>query len=390
MAEPVGAVAGVDQQHLGRDGLAQRGKELRLGQAGHLGQQLVVDPGPGGRGHPQHPLGRLGQELDPGQQGVAQARGQLAVGGGGGQLLHEEGVAAGAGVDPLDQLGRDRRPQDPGQLGRDLGPAEPGQLQPLDPAAAVQLGQERPQRVAAVQLVAAVGEHQRAGGRGAGCGPGRPSRSRVERSAQCRSSTTSTAGRSSPRRSSSPSSSSNSRPCSDHGPGVVDSAGPALPGSARPGRRPGPARGGGGPARTGHGRGAAWPGRARRGRGRTRAGPRSGGRTAPPRRPAPRSRRPGRSPRRPRAAATTSPTRRVLPTPASPPTSTAVGVPPAARSPAAASRASSSVRPTKVGLVSVAVMSTSMAPSAPEANEPAGPPARRCLSWMTTVTGCSS
>ena len=63
-------------------------------------------------------------------------------------------------MDPLGQLGRRRRPLDAGELGGHLGRAEPGQLQALDPAAAVQLGQERPQRVAAVQLVAAVGHHQ--------------------------------------------------------------------------------------------------------------------------------------------------------------------------------------------------------------------------------------
>jgi hypothetical protein len=40
-----------------------------------------------------------------------------------------------------------------------------------------------------------------------------------------------------------------------------------------------------------------------------------------------------------------------------------------------------------LGLVSVAVMATSMARPAPEANEPAGAPARRCPSYATTVTG---
>jgi hypothetical protein len=63
-------------------------------------------------------------------------------------------------VDPLGQLGRRRRPLDPGQLGRHLVAPEPVQLQPLDPAAPVQLGQERPQRVAAVQLVGPVGHDQ--------------------------------------------------------------------------------------------------------------------------------------------------------------------------------------------------------------------------------------
>ena len=161
MPEAVGAVAGVDQQHLGRDGLAQAGQQLRLVGAGHLGQQLVLDPAPGGRGHGQHPLGRLAQRLDAREQHVPEARGQLAVAGGrGGQLLGEEGVAPGARVDPLGQPGRRWRAQDPGEQVGHLGRAEPGQLQPLDPPAAVQLGQERPQGMAPVQLVAAVGHHQ--------------------------------------------------------------------------------------------------------------------------------------------------------------------------------------------------------------------------------------
>jgi hypothetical protein len=149
VAEPVGAVGGVGQQHMGRDGLTQPGQQGALGQAGHLAQQWV------GHGRPSHGhdrqdlLGRLAQQLHPRQQGVAQARGQLAVGaaappGHGGQLLDEEGVAAGAGVDPVGQLGRHRPALDAGELGRHLGGAEPGQLQALDPAAAVQLGQERP------------------------------------------------------------------------------------------------------------------------------------------------------------------------------------------------------------------------------------------------------
>ena len=58
---------------------------------------------------------------------------------------------------------------------------------------------------------------------------------------------------------------------------------------------------------------------------------------------------------RPRARADASSTRRVFPTPASPPTSTIAGSPPAARSVAPKRMSSSSRRPTSTGLMSTAI-----------------------------------
>jgi hypothetical protein len=80
------------------------------------------------------------------------------------QLLGEEGVALRAAVDLLDELVVRSRPEDAGQQVGDLATVEAAQLQALGPAAAVQLGQERPQRVAAVQLVGPVGQHQEQAG----------------------------------------------------------------------------------------------------------------------------------------------------------------------------------------------------------------------------------
>jgi hypothetical protein len=189
--------------------------------------------------------------------------------GGGQQLPRRRSVAARAGVDPRGQLGR--RPAPPGcraSWAGHLGRAEAGQLQPLDPAGPVQLGQERPQGVAAVELVGAVGQRPAAAGRGAGCGPGR----RAGRGSSGRPSAgprppARPAAR--PSRSSSTSSSSNSRPCSDQ-PAVRRTAGPIRASPSEPAAG-GPARGG---ARASSGRARRRSSRARAGSSRSRTTPR--------------------------------------------------------------------------------------------------------------------
>jgi hypothetical protein len=161
MAEGVGVAGLVDGQDVAGDRLAQQPHQLLGVLADHLGQQLVVHPGAGHRGHLQHPLGRLRQRLHPGQDQLPQHRRQPGpVQVGGHQLLGEERVALRAGQHLPDQRRRGRLAQDPGQQPGHVPAAQPAQLQPLGPAAAVQLGQERPQRMAAVQLVGPVGEHQ--------------------------------------------------------------------------------------------------------------------------------------------------------------------------------------------------------------------------------------
>ena len=222
--EPVGAVAGVGQQHVGRDGLAQPGQQLGLGQAGHLGQEGVGHGGPG-HGHDlQHPLGRLGQQLDKGQQGSA-----------GRAARARPAVVAPPAISSTTRVSAERA-WTPGQLG---GPRPLYACKRAATSAGPQLAspalprRPRPARqdaaaVDGVQLVGSVGADSSS----------RPwrrfrtrnaSMSRVERSAQCRSSTTS---RPCPRppRAQHPSSSSNSRPAPTRA-GSPPNAGP-LPGRA--------------------------------------------------------------------------------------------------------------------------------------------------------------
>jgi hypothetical protein len=162
MAKHVGASGLVDQQHMMAHRLPQHSHQPLGVLADHRGQQLVVHSGAGHRRRLQHPLGGLRQPLHPGQHQVAQGRrqpGALPVGGQ--QLLGKNRVALRARQDLPHQHRRHRPVQDPTQQLGQLLAVQPAKLQPLDPAAAVQLGQQRPQRVAAVQLIGAVAQHQR-------------------------------------------------------------------------------------------------------------------------------------------------------------------------------------------------------------------------------------
>jgi hypothetical protein len=121
----------------------------------------VGHPPAGDRDHLERLPGRLGQRVHPASEQIAQGRWQLAGAGphNGQQLLGEERVALRPGEHVLHQIGGRRCPQDADQLRPRLGLVEPRQLQALDRAAAVQLGQIRPQPLLA-WLVVAVGHHQ--------------------------------------------------------------------------------------------------------------------------------------------------------------------------------------------------------------------------------------
>ena len=101
----------------------------------------------------------LGQPLDAEHQGVAQRvrRRAAAVEAGGEQLLAVQRVAAGAGPQPLQQLGLRRRAEDVRQLVGQLGVRERLERDPAGARVSLELGQQRPQRVAAVHLVRPVG-----------------------------------------------------------------------------------------------------------------------------------------------------------------------------------------------------------------------------------------
>jgi hypothetical protein len=159
VAEGVLAVLGHDDD-VTRDGLAQGLAQHAGVQARGLRQRGVVQPAPG-REQPQDLLRGLGEGLDADHERIAQRRRQLAaaVEPRGEQLLGEQGVALAALVQAIDESVFGRAPEDVRQL---LGQLRARQRRELDAPrsrAALELGEHRAQRVAAVQLVGAVGGH---------------------------------------------------------------------------------------------------------------------------------------------------------------------------------------------------------------------------------------
>ena len=143
------------------DRLAQRLAQRARLQVARLLQQRVVRA-LGHRQQPQDLLGVLGRALQADHERVAQGRGQraAAVGAGGQQLLHEQRVALAARPQALHEVTPRRRAED--LPDRRLEGLRAERLE-LDAPHLRQLGQQRAQRVAAVQLVRAVaGDRQHA------------------------------------------------------------------------------------------------------------------------------------------------------------------------------------------------------------------------------------
>ena len=157
VTEPVDAVV-IDDQNMTVDRLAQGVAERPRLEPARLRQQLVVEPLTDGD-EPQRVAGRLGQPLDPQHQRVAQrvGSGAAAVEPGREQLLAEQRVAAGPLPQPLQQVGGGRRAEDVRRLLGQLVAAERLDRDPARARVELELREQRPQRVAAVQLVGAVG-----------------------------------------------------------------------------------------------------------------------------------------------------------------------------------------------------------------------------------------
>ena len=116
----------------------------------------MVDPPARDGRDPDHGLGGFGQGDDPGEQDLPEGRRQPAAGGvlaGPEQLLDEERVAVGAAMDLVGEVAGRRGPEDRRQQRLRLGRVEAAQVDPLDATAALELGQPRQERVAAMQLV---------------------------------------------------------------------------------------------------------------------------------------------------------------------------------------------------------------------------------------------
>ena len=154
-----GVAVAVVHEHVVGHRRAQRIEECRLGQVGDGGEQPMAGLRAGGRGHAQHRARVLRHGLQAQAQELAEGGRQRAgrAAGGGEQLLGEERVALAARVQPRDEPGIGGVAEDPGDLSRELGGREGLELDPLHSFAALLLGHERAQRMASVQLVAAIG-----------------------------------------------------------------------------------------------------------------------------------------------------------------------------------------------------------------------------------------
>ena len=165
------AVGAVRHQQLVRDRLPDRLVVGRVGQPGGGADQVVARPPPGHRRRPQHLLGGVRYPLDPGHQQRREPRGEPGPVPGavgrvrqrGQQLLGVVGVALGAGHDLVDGGGR----QAAGCVGdgeQELGQGRRGERAELhrrhrgEPE---QVRHDRPERVAAVQVVGPVGADDR-------------------------------------------------------------------------------------------------------------------------------------------------------------------------------------------------------------------------------------
>ena len=148
-------------QHLLGDRLAQR-RLQRLGiDAGDRADRRLVEPAAGGD-RARGPLGLGGQALDPQQERVAEAlrRGAAAVHPRGQQLLGVQGISLAAGEQAVDERVVRRRAKDVGEHLGQLVAVERREFDPPHALEPLELGQQRAQRVAAMELVGAVRERR--------------------------------------------------------------------------------------------------------------------------------------------------------------------------------------------------------------------------------------
>ena len=192
------AAVGVDDDQLGGDDGAQRRLERRPRRSRRPGRaargRTAVPPTAATRSTRWAGSGSRSTRASSRSRRLSGCR-RSAGSAGGGELLDEERVALGALVDGVDRSrGSGSAPSRWASISAVPSRSSRSSVEPLHAADPVELGQERPQRVAAVQLVGAVGgdQQQPCGSRAERTR--KPIRSRVDRSAQCRSSSTSTSG----------------------------------------------------------------------------------------------------------------------------------------------------------------------------------------------------
>ena len=145
------------------DDLAECRPNHRRRQLGHRGHQLVVDPGAGRRGHPEHLLAGLRHGRQASEHDVAQARRQHAVGrlaGRGQDLLGVERIAPGALPDPLRQVRLGHPAELVGNQAHEVVAIEPLEIDAIDALPALELGEVGHHLVLRLELVGADRGHQ--------------------------------------------------------------------------------------------------------------------------------------------------------------------------------------------------------------------------------------
>ena len=129
-------------------------------------QQHGIDPAPDDGGFAQDVERIVVDLVEPGVEDVAERRRQRPAALEREQLLDMEGVAVGQRDDARRRCRIGPVAEDPGDLAPDIGLLERGQADVIDGPGALELGEDRCQRVSAMQLVRAECEQQdRAGAR---------------------------------------------------------------------------------------------------------------------------------------------------------------------------------------------------------------------------------
>ena len=162
VAEPVALVLGrpVDDEQLRVDGLANRGREIRLGRSGHFGEDVVFDLAPGDGRDLDEVGGLLARLSQPHEEHAAEGVGQVVARArrrvrGGDQLLGEERVPVGPSRDRIEERRWHGRAQDAGDELGQLASNEPEQVEPVDTWLAFSLSQPGRQRMPTMELVGA-------------------------------------------------------------------------------------------------------------------------------------------------------------------------------------------------------------------------------------------
>ena len=152
-------VASLHQDVVG-DGLAQRFAHLDEWTSGHRRQQPIVDRAARRGGLAEHGLGRLGQPSDAGKDGVSNGVGGTRTRPDCEQLFGVERVALGTDQHVVDDRVGRHSTGDAGQQHGELTAGHPRDPDVLHGGAAGQLAQQRSHRVATMDVVGSIADHQ--------------------------------------------------------------------------------------------------------------------------------------------------------------------------------------------------------------------------------------